>query len=86
MYYLKDYIETDKLNVALNTYILNDPKMREKQIKDIVRRLNVTFHDKEYVRALETSDKRWIDKKIDVVLNGITEFAKKIVYNVTKNM
>jgi hypothetical protein len=79
MYYLKDYIEMDKLNVALNTYIINDPKMREKQNKDIVRRLNVTFHDKEYVRALETSDKRWIDEKINVVLNGITEFVKKIV-------
>jgi hypothetical protein len=49
--------------------------MREKQIKDIVRRLNVIFHDKEYVRALETSDKRWIVEKIDVVLEGITEFV-----------
>jgi hypothetical protein len=53
--------------------------MREKQIKDIVRRLKVTFHDKEYIRALENSDKRWIDEKIDVVLEGITEYVKKIV-------
>ena len=78
LYYLKDYIDMGKLQVALNEYIFHDEKMRENQGSDIVRRLTRTFKDKDYVSYLEKSDKRWIDEDISVVLNGLLEFANRI--------
>lgn len=78
LYYLKDYVDMEKLQAALDEYIFRDEKMREKQGSDIVKRLTRTFKDKEYVSYLEKSDKRWIDEEISGVLNGLLEFADRI--------
>lgn len=78
MYYLKDHMYRDKLMQALDIYIYNDEKMREKEGKDILRRMKMTFKDKEYVRALEQSDKRWVDEDIKVVLNSLIDFVEQI--------
>lgn len=78
MYYLKDHVQMERLYNALDTYIFSDAKMRETQGKDIVRRLDITFRDKEYIRALEQSDKRWIDKDVKTVITELMKFVKKI--------
>lgn len=78
MYYLKDHVQVDKLYVALDTYIFNDPRMRENHGNDIARRLDMTFRDKVYVRTLEKSDKRWIDEDINVVLSGLRNFISSL--------
>lgn len=78
MFYLKDSVDMRKLLLALDVYIFNDSSMREKNGKDIVRRLGFTFRDKAYVRNLDKSDKRWFDDEIDVIINGILEFMKRI--------
>lgn len=78
MYYLKDAINREKLMIALDTYIFSDGTMRENTGKDIEKRLRITFSDKAYIRRLDTSDKRWIDEKIDVVTRGLLEFVGKI--------
>ena len=78
MYYLKDTVEMTKLLAALDTYIFHDDSMREKEGKDIVKRLKFAFSDKTYIRSLDKSDKRWIDEEISVVTNGLLEFVAKI--------
>ena len=60
MYYLKNTVDMTKLISALNTYIFCDDSMREKDGKDIVKRLKFTFSDKTYIRSLDKSDKRWL--------------------------
>lgn len=64
--------------IALDTYIFSDTTMKERNGSDIEKRLKITFSDRGYVRRLDTSDKRWIDEKIDVVMRGILEFVRKL--------
>lgn len=78
MYYLKDKVDKTKLWQALDTYIFHDDSMREKEGKDIVKRLKFTFSDKEYIKNLDRSDKRWLDDEIDVITEEILKFASII--------
>ena len=78
MYYLKDSVNMTKLKLALDTYIFNDDTMREKQGKDILKRLKFTFGDKIYVESLDKSDKRWIDDDISTIIEGLLEFVNEI--------
>lgn len=78
MYYLKDKVDKIKLWQALDAYIFRDDSMREKEGSDIVKRLKFTFSDKEYIRNLDESDKRWLDDEIDVITEGMLNFASQI--------
>lgn len=75
---MKDVVNREKLMIALDTYIFSDTMMKERNGSDIEKRLKITFSDRGYVRRLDTSDKRWIDEKIDVVMRGILEFVRKL--------
>lgn len=77
MYYLKDEVNVKKFLSALDTYIFNDSSMREKEGKDIVKRLNYTFSDKSYIDALDKSDKRWLDDDINVITRGLVEYIQQ---------
>lgn len=78
MYYLKDHIKKEKLINSLEIYIFNDDGMKENNISDIVKRLQRVFSDKRYKRKLDSSDKRWIDESIEIILNGLLDFIRKI--------
>ena len=78
MYYLKDMADMTRLMSALDTYIFHDSSMREREGKDIVKRLKFTFSDKTYIRNLDKSDKRWLDDEIDVITEGILKFVSNI--------
>ena len=78
MYYLKDIIDKEKLLAAIDTYIFSDSTMRENDWEDIVKRLKFTFSDKLYVKALDTSDKRWLDDSIDAIAKGLIEFVREM--------
>ena len=78
IYYLKDTVDMTKLLSALNTYIFKDSSMREKEGKDVVKRLKLTFSDNAYIRSLDSSDKRWLDDGINEITEGILDFVSKI--------
>lgn len=78
MYYLKDSVDREKLITALDTYIFSDTAMKENTRSGIENRLKITFKDRGYIRRLDTSDKRWIDEKIDVITSGLLDFVSKI--------
>ena len=40
--------------------------------------MKITFNDKEYIRKLDTSDKRWIDEEIGVVTQELLKFIAEI--------
>ena len=78
MYYLKDFVDREKLIAALDTYIFSDEKMRENSGSDIAKRLKKTFNYKGYIQRLDISDKRWIDTDVDVITKKLVEFVDAI--------
>lgn len=71
LYYLSDKLDADKLAVCMNSYIFGDPQMRENNMGDVIRRIKIIFNNRIYRHNLETTDKKWMDEKLDVVLDGL---------------
>ena len=78
LYFLKDGIDIDKLKICLDSYVYNDPKMREKNSADIVRRVKIAFNNRAYISRLRTTDKKWLDEELDDILNGLIEYIEKL--------
>lgn len=76
MYYLLNYLDTNELNSCLKLFIYNDQKMKENTKEDMVRRVEMTFNDKIYLRRLKNSDKRWLDEDTEIITNSILNFLK----------
>ena len=78
LFYLKDHVNVEKLQLLLNEYIYRDEQTRESQVNDIVMRLSKTFKDKIFVNSLRNSDKKWIDEEVDAILKELIDFVKKL--------
>ena len=78
MYYLKDYIDTEKLLQYITILIFGDTQMRENSMEDIVRRVENSFKDKRYLERISTSRQRWIDEDIEDIADGIITFLKQL--------
>lgn len=78
MYFLMEKIDRDKLKVCLDSYVYKDDKMREKDNKDIVKRVKIAFSNKAYLSRLQSTDKKWLDESIDDILNGIIQFIEEL--------
>lgn len=78
MYYLMDRVNIEKLRQVLQIYVFDDESMREKNGKDIAKRLKTVFADKAYIARLSRSDKKWIDDDVNEVTAGLVELAERI--------
>ena len=76
MYYLKDELKLEKFLRYIDLLIFKDGTMRENTMDDIVRRLEISFKDKNFLKRISTSRQRWIDEDIEVIAKGIIEFYK----------
>ena len=76
MYFLKDNIDKDKLRICMDLYVYRDPKMREKEKEDVVRRVESVFQNKAYFNRLNNSDKKWLDEDLNVILGELIIFLK----------
>ena len=56
--------------------IFNDAGMRENDYESIVKRIENTFKDKQYLRRVSGSRQRWIDEDIEVIADGIVDWIK----------
>lgn len=74
MYFQCGRMNKQKLLKCLHIFVLDDKRMRENTMNDILRRLKSIFSDKMYKDRVYKSDKRWIDTNIDEV------FARIITY------
>ena len=79
MYYLKDYVDTDKFMQCIKLLIFDDEMMRENSMKDIVRRVEFSFQDTAYLKRISTSRQRWIDVDIENITKEIVEFLKGLM-------
>lgn len=76
MYYLKDIVDEKKIRDAIQLLIFDDEGMRENDYESIVKRVESTFKDKQYLRRVSGSRQRWIDEDIGVIADGIIEWMK----------
>lgn len=78
IYYYCDMIDIEAFLVCMNSFVFNNPEMRENNIGDVYRRLSKIFQDQSYKSKVDKSDKRWIDDDIEVVMNKILKFIASI--------
>lgn len=78
MYFLMERIDKQKLMICLNSYIYNDPKMREMNNFDVIKRVKRTFENREYVKHLYRTNDKWLDEDIKKILNEIIIFIGSI--------
>ena len=78
MYFLKNKIDKNKMKICLDSYIYKDINMREKNNKDIAKRVKIAFSNKTYLRRLRTTDKKWMDEELDEILDGLVEFIENL--------
>ena len=76
IYYLLQHIDKNKLSLCLSTYIFDDSKMRENDIKDIYRRISMILNDKMYKRNLNSREMNWLGEDINTVVKGILKYFK----------
>ena len=78
MYYLMTVVSDDKLKELMDILIFNDPGMFENAVDDIVRRLEGTFKDEQYLKRVSGSRQRWMDNEIHEITKEILTFVRKI--------
>ena len=70
--------EMKLLRTYLKIYVYDDPKMRENDREDIVRRLTRIFADKRYMRDLANPAFAWMDVGTKDVANGLLAFVSSL--------
>ena len=79
IYYLTSFVNKKKTIEAFKVLIFDDDKMKEKNINDIINRLESTFSNKVYIDRLSSSNKNWLGISNEEVLNGINKFLKELI-------
>lgn len=77
MYYLSNRLDIGKLLICFDNYIFSEPNMKENNINDVIRRVNITFKNKGYVNKLNTSRRNWLEQDTNVVLEGLIDFLEE---------
>ncbi len=78
MYYHCNNLDKDKLIICLESYIFSEEGMREKDMSDVVSRIEKVFQNKEYQKKVDGSDKRWLDDRIDDIFDTIIRYLKSL--------
>jgi len=78
IYYLLNKTDYFKLKECLEIYIFQDEGMRENKIENIITRLNSIFNDKQYIKRLTSSDKKWIDEDNLIIFSRIISFFERM--------
>lgn len=74
LYYLKDVLDIDRLNSAMDILVFSDPGMRENNYGDVLARIQQAFEDKNYLSEVSNSWQRWLDDDIQDIADGILTF------------
>ncbi|MBO6206713.1 MAG: nucleotidyl transferase AbiEii/AbiGii toxin family protein [Lachnospiraceae bacterium] len=77
--YLSEHVNNDRLKRCLNTYVFEDPKMREKTMADVIRRVNITFDNRLYKKNIKRDAKaNWMELPVDEAFRIIREFLANL--------
>ena len=73
--YLTEYVQRERLMECINTYILDDPEMRENNMDAVRGRVSRTFSNRTYRRNLERSGRaNWLRLKVSAACDRIENF------------
>ncbi|MDO4203986.1 MAG: nucleotidyl transferase AbiEii/AbiGii toxin family protein [Selenomonadaceae bacterium] len=78
IYYLKDFVDINRLREYIRLLIFDDEKMREQSMADIVHRVESAFRNKKYLRGIASSRQRWIDEDVSIITGGIVIFLNNL--------
>ena len=77
--YLSDHVDSERLKECMDTYIFDDPGMRENAKSDVIRRVNTTFGNRLYRRNILRSGKaNWLDVPVEDVFKNIVNFLETL--------
>lgn len=78
LYYLKNIVDKDKLDIAMHLFIFDDIYIRECSYIDIIKRICDVFNDGEFLIRISKSRQRWVDGDIEEIVTEITDFLRKL--------
>ena len=78
LYYLKDVVECEKLCKTIQLLIFNDTGMRENDYESIIKRVENTFSDSQYLQRVSLSKQRWVDDDIQTIADEILAWLKNL--------
>lgn len=78
MYYLSHHARQLVVRKLLKTYVLDDTRMQENSISDIVGRLGRVFDNKTFMRNLSRPINAWLDVAPEVVTSDIVAFISSL--------
>ena len=78
MFYCCDKMDREKLKECFDIYIFSNKNMKENNSVQIVKRVDSIFKNEKYREIVDKSDKRWLDIKIDAVLDTIVSCLRSL--------
>ena len=78
-------IDSKKLINCLDILIFQDDKMKENNIKDVIRRLKQILKSKRYLNFLNNPNANWLQLPIDKVINNILNYFNELEKELLKN-
>ncbi len=78
IYYLREYVDKEKLKAYIKKYIIDDPNMKEKTMSDILKRVRFIFENPIYVSKMKQTNTNWLDEDISNVFRNIEGFLNEL--------
>lgn len=79
MYYLSSIVSPDKTKEMMSVLIFDDDGMFENNMNDIIKRIDNTFSDEQYLSRVSDSRQRWLDDDIHKIADGILAFLNGLM-------
>lgn len=77
--YLKDHVNMSKLVECIKVYIINEPTMRETDMKSVQKRVSITFSNRQFRKNVENSgDRNWLQIDVGIAFGMILEFLETV--------
>jgi predicted nucleotidyltransferase component of viral defense system len=79
MCYLTEYVDIERLKECFDTYIFQDPGMRETNLDDVLRRVKRTFSDRLYISNIDRSRRaNWMNVSVREAFDRIRSFLNSL--------
>ena len=80
LYYLitETNIDKNKLLMCFNIIIFKDNYMKEKNIRDVIRRINNIINNKGFIKMIDSADNNWLNISVDEVINTFFSYIKSL--------
>ena len=77
--YLKDHVNMLRLSECIKTYIIDEPSMREKDMKGIRKSVSATFSNRRFRNNLEhAGDRNWLQIDVEAAFKMIQDFLETV--------